>query len=273
MVTSPACFTRAPAVWALGALLLSGCAPTISTVHAQAVRDHLATLRTSSQRMAADAPHHPRCNEGDAPVSTRAAVLHEDLSRLAEQADDHADGSWPDKESFQDALNEGAGLQGQLSILHAEYDACRALSSNPVDADGVRFARGMRRLAALQIQDLGTGIAAEDRLKLQQHLWARLSAVFALVPQAVVAEAQQDHRSKKGCEAACALAVAQEVGAHKTLALRLTRVDERCSVVLELYDLQTQMAERARTVRNDCSPSSLMAGLEDAIAPLVDAPQ
>lgn len=259
----------------LGPLLLTsalaGCAPTVPAVHARAVASHLAGLQSVSQRVADDAPHHARCAEGPSPVSERAQELHHDLSALADQAEGRRDGDWPDRDSFQSALSEASELQTKLALLHAEYDACRALSPEAVVAtEGTLGRPGIRRLAALQIEDLGTGLDAEERLTLDRHLRARLGPVFALIPREAVVEAQRARRTKAGCEAACALAVARDVGAHKVLALRLTRVDERCSVVLDLYDLSTGMAERARTVRQDCGLPALMAGVEDAIGPLVE---
>lgn len=256
---------------ALVLVLATGCTQTVSEVHARAVQDYLLRLSQASQKVADDAPRHPQCIVGDSPVSVRAATVNHDLRVLSTRADKFADGSWPSREAFSEAMSETAGLQTKLAILRAEYDACRALKR--ASAEPRTLAPGIRRLAVLQIQEAGTGITTKERETLDRHLSARLGTSFRLVDPVAVRQAQQQFEQHHKCETHCALAVARAVGAHKALALRLRRTEDRCEVILEVYDMSTGATERARTVRNDCSMASIMAGLEDAISPLAPAPE
>ncbi len=251
-------------------VLVSGCTQTIAEVHARAVQDYLQRLSQASQRVANDASRHQQCRAGDDPVSDRAISLNHDLRALSTRADKYADGSWPSRDAFSEAMNETTELQTKLALLRAEYDGCRALERQSFGASAL--VPGVRRLAALQIQDSGSGITTEERESLDRHLVARLGEAFALVDSIAVYGAQAQFTERGRCDGHCALAVAREVGAHKALALRLRRIEDRCEVILEVFDMATGMTERARTVRHDCSVTSIMAGLEDAIAPLVSQP-
>lgn len=256
----------------MGALLgCAGCAPTISKVHAEAVRAHLAGLAKAAHQVAEDAPRHPRCAAGDDPVVVRASALDEQLSALAADADDHADGSWPSQDAFREALSETSDLQSQLSLLRAEYDACRALSARPTDLGGTPLAAEAKRFAALEVIDPGVVADPATHRALDRHLRARLAPAFPLVSPEAVSEAQLENAEGRRCPVRCALAVGREVGAHKVIAVQIERnPDKRCTVILEVHDLATGLTERARTVREGCSRESLLAGLDDAISPLVD---
>lgn len=249
--------------------LVAGCAPTISKVHAEAVSTQLGGLAAAARSMAQDAPRHVRCQAGDDPVTVRVDALSAKIQDLAGRAADYSDGRWPSQDAFREALAEGSELQMQLALLRAEYDACRALSARPVDDDGIPIAPGTPRMAVLDLDDPGRLLTEAERAGLAAHLRARLRPVFGLVPAEAVDEAQLDHSTGARCPAACVLSVAREVGAHKAVRVALERRDARCAVILEMYDVATGIAERARTVRQDCGSQSLLSGLEDAIAPLV----
>jgi len=252
------------------AAALSGCAPTVSEVHAQALHQHLVGLSRAAAEVAADSGRRPRCQQGDDPVNVRAATMDQELTVLRDRAEDGADGRWPSQEAFREALEETSQLQQRLALLRAEYDACRALSARPVDETGVSLAPGSRRVAALDVTDPGSILSPDERARLSAHLRVRLAPVFPLVPADAVGDAQIDHMRDRACPAACALAVAREVGAHKVVAVRLEKTDDKCAVILEVHDLATGLTERARTVREDCGALSLLAGLEDAVAPLIE---
>lgn len=261
---------RSAAGAALGLLAVLGCTPVVSEVHARAVRDHLAGLSQAAHRVSEDAAARPRCLEGESPVAVRAADLAAQIAELAQEADDHADGDWPSFEAFQEAMSEISELQGRLALLRAEYDGCRALSRRPADLSGIPLAPGARRFAVLDVVDPGSVVDAKTRALLSRHLRTRLAPALPIVDPAAVRDAQLDWTEDRRCDAECALAVAREVGAHKSLVVRVEKQEDRCAVVLEVFDLSTGIMERTRTVRQGCSPETIIGGIEDAVAPLVD---
>ena len=253
--------------WLKGLLAAALGAPACATApvpepHARAVEAHLANLAQQAHQIATDAFQHRRCTEGEASVAERAVHLDDDLDALASRAE----GGWATKEAFEVALGEATTLQTELAILQAEYDRCRALSG-PAAVPG-DLPPGARRLVILGVQDPGEVLPPEARRDLDDYLVARLGARFAVVPKEAVEAATRAHRGAAGCDAACARAVAQDVRGHKILTVALERDEDRCTVILALDDLATGVTERARTVRSDCALETVLAGIEDAVAPL-----
>ncbi|MCB9651360.1 MAG: hypothetical protein H6730_32900 [Deltaproteobacteria bacterium] len=250
----------APAL--LCASLLACATSPVSELHTKVVADHVTGLAEGAAQLAQDAPMHKRCVEGDDPVAMRARALAEALAELRSRAQ----GRWASQAEFQEALNDISARQTELAILRAEYDHCRALSGpEPVPGD---LDAGARRLAILAVQDPEGVLTPEARLDLGDYLVARLGIRFAVVPPGAVAEATAEHDKAGRCNKACARAVGSEVRANKVLTVTLAQEEARCSVVLELDDMATGITERARTVRSDCAPETVQAGIEDAVAPL-----
>jgi hypothetical protein len=242
---------------------LAACATSpVPEVHARAVAEHLRGLSAEAQRLAQDAPRHPRCAEGDAPVAQRARELAEALDDLHARAEDR----WASQEAFQEALGDTAARQTELAILRAEYDHCRALSG-PAAVPGAVDPTA-RRLVVVPVQDPGGVLTPEARVDLGDYLVARLGSRFAVVPPEPVRAAVAEHARAGICNLACARAAGAALRANKLLMVTLVKEEERCGVTVELDDLATGITERARTVRSDCALETVLAGIEDAVAPL-----
>ena len=108
---------------------------------------------------------------------------------------------------------------------------------------------------------------------LTDYLFSRLveSGAFQIVPRAQVRERLGDEKKKsfQACfDQACQVEIGRELAAQKTLATKVIRIGDSCSLTATLFDLRRAAAEQAATAKGDCDEPGLLKSLDAAVAKL-----
>lgn len=94
---------------------------------------------------------------------------------------------------------------------------------------------------------------------------------YLVVPRDQVTRAlvQQKVKAHEPCYGSCQISLAGAVAANKVLEGKMMRVGKKCSITLNLYDVEMEALEKATTVKDlTCDESGLMFGIERAVAQL-----
>ena len=121
---------------------------------------------------------------------------------------------------------------------------------------------------------------ADDRLteaalsELTSYLSVRLAegGMYRLTPPAQVREALTNKKAEsfKACfDETCQIELGKALAAEKSLGTKIIRVDSRtCAITSTLYDLKTEVTERAATAEGACDRDAIAGSLRAAVAKL-----
>lgn len=123
-------------------------------------------------------------------------------------------------------------------------------------------------IAVFDIEDKSRAFGRELTDNLTDYLGARVTEEgrFRVVPRSeLLAQLREGKASSyKDCfDERCQIELGKAVAASKVLMTKLIRVGEACAISATLFDLATEAAESAATVRTACAEQALMDGLED----------
>ena len=87
---------------------------------------------------------------------------------------------------------------------------------------------------------------------------------FKVVPRDQIKKrlSQQKKESYQACyDQSCQIEIGKASAAQKSIATKLIKIGDRCTLVSTMYDLKTQTSEKAANAITDCTPDSLMNGI------------
>jgi hypothetical protein len=122
-------------------------------------------------------------------------------------------------------------------------------------------------VAVFEIQDKTKLFSPETINQLSDFLEAKLTDVadFRVVPRQQLKKRMNaiKKESYKNCyDEDCHIELGREVSAQKSLATKLLKIGDKCSVMSVLYDLKTQTSEKSSSAELECSESALMDGIK-----------
>lgn len=169
------------------------------------------------------------------------------------------------------AEDEGAQAGGQVVGVLGEVSAG---AGGVVGGLGTRSAE-LPFVAVFEVEDRSRVTDAATIAALTDQLATQLveRRAFRVVPasdlRARLAEAKK--ASYQACvDERCQIELGKAVAADRTLAARILRVGEGCTINGVVYDLKTEATERAASVRGGCTPEALVAGIERLAAKLAE---
>ncbi|MBW2735532.1 MAG: HEAT repeat domain-containing protein [Deltaproteobacteria bacterium] len=121
-------------------------------------------------------------------------------------------------------------------------------------------------VAVFDLRDRSGKLSRSARKQLSEY-WATILAEgghFKVVPRARVREllAEQKKKSYKHCyESRCQIQLGRALAAQKAIALSLLQLGKRCTLTARFFDLKTETAERAATMRSGCRVDQLSEAL------------
>jgi hypothetical protein len=136
-----------------------------------------------------------------------------------------------------------------------------------------RFETGEGAVVALfDVTDASGQLDGEAQDQLSEYLSVRATQAlgYRVLPRASVRELllEKKAESYRACaEEACQIELGKALAAEKTLATRLIRLGASCALTTTLFDLKTETAELAASIKTKCQKESLLQGIDD----LVDA--
>lgn len=117
-------------------------------------------------------------------------------------------------------------------------------------------------------------LPAQALSELTSYLSVRFAegGLYRLTPPAQVREALTEKKAEsfKACfDEACQIELGKAVAAEKSLGTKILRIDSRsCAVATALYDLKTEVTERAATAEGGCDRDAIARLLRAAVAKL-----
>jgi len=121
-------------------------------------------------------------------------------------------------------------------------------------------------VAILDIQFDEVSIAGAASERMNQYLASRIAGegTYLVVPRDQVASAlvAQKAKAQEPCYGSCQIKLGNAVAANKVLQCKMMRVGDDCSVILDLYDIQTETLERSVEVpKVKCDEGGLREGI------------
>jgi formylglycine-generating enzyme len=105
--------------------------------------------------------------------------------------------------------------------------------------------------------------------------WISEHLPYQVVPRDQIKQrlTQQKSASYKACyDQTCQIEVGKELAAEKTLAIKVGKVGNKCTVGLSLYDLRRATTDKAATAKaKSCAEEELLEALEEALQKLIPA--
>lgn len=128
-------------------------------------------------------------------------------------------------------------------------------------------------VAVMDIRYDGWILTGAPALRMNEYLSSRLAGAkyYLVVPRDQVARAlvEQKVRSQEPCYGSCQVTLGGAVGANKILQTKMMKVGKACSLVADLYDMQTETMEKSETAKGlACTEEGLMSGIETVAASL-----
>jgi hypothetical protein len=128
-------------------------------------------------------------------------------------------------------------------------------------------------VAVFDIEDSAGLLEPAESSQLTDYLAARVAATagFRVVPRAQLRASLSEAKSEgyASCfDEACQIELGRALAAEKSLSTKLLRVGTSCAIVVSLFDLRTETAEKAATVRTDCSEAALLGAVDQIAAQL-----
>jgi len=125
-------------------------------------------------------------------------------------------------------------------------------------------------VAVFDLHDAAGLLQPAEHEQLTAYLATRLAEARKgrVVPREQLRERLTDQKREghRPCyEERCQIALGKALAAEKSLSATLMRVGERCALTLNLYDLETETAERGASVKADCRLEALLEAVERAV--------
>jgi len=125
-------------------------------------------------------------------------------------------------------------------------------------------------VAVFDIEDGGLGANPETLNQLTDYLTTRLTQVGGLrvIPREQIRKrlVQQRAQSYKSCyQRECQIEIGKALAAQQSVATRLLRVGGRCAVASQIYDLKTEAAEAAASVKTACFGEALFEAIDRVV--------
>src|SRR5262245_45087222 len=157
------------------------------------------------------------------------------------------------------------GSRPEAMELALEARPQRELRSPDVAAGGVV-------VAAFDVFDPGEALDVEARDQLSEYLAVRVTASlrYRTIPRAQVRERLLAEKkvSYSACvDQTCQIELGKALAAEKVLAPKLIRLGQSCALTASIFDLKTETAELAASVKTRCAKDSLL----EAVDSLVDS--
>jgi hypothetical protein len=129
------------------------------------------------------------------------------------------------------------------------------------------------RVAVFQIEDKTERFNSRACQQLASYLRGKLGeeGVYRVVPTSLIREklVELKRRSYDNCfDQKCQIEVGRELAAEKSLATEIVSLGANCAIVATLFDLRGGIAERAATVRANCTVTSLGNALDTVVRKL-----
>jgi hypothetical protein len=156
-------------------------------------------------------------------------------------------------------------------LLHAKGEA--EPEAEPEAIGALAAAPSFRRapvVAVFDLHDAAGLLDSAEREQLTAYLATRLAEARKgrVVPREQLRQRLTDQKREahRPCyEERCQIALGKALAAEKSLSSTLMRVGERCALTLNLYDLESETAERGASVKADCRLEALLEAVERAV--------
>lgn len=125
-------------------------------------------------------------------------------------------------------------------------------------------------VAAFDVFDPGEALDVESRDQLSEYLAVRVtqSLRYRTIPRAQVRERllAEKKLSYSACiDQACQIELGKALAAEKVLAPKLIRLGQSCALTASVFDLKTETAELAASVRTRCVREALLQAVDELV--------
>lgn len=129
-------------------------------------------------------------------------------------------------------------------------------------------------LAAFDVLDASGELDPRAQDQVSDYLHARLTQAlgYRVVPRARVKErilAEKEHSYQACVDQSCQIELGKALAAQTILVTKLLRMGGTCALTATLFDLKTETAERATTVKTKCGTEGLIQGVDDLVGALL----
>jgi hypothetical protein len=157
-------------------------------------------------------------------------------------------------------------LSAQAELIQRELAAARAVPPPPAPAPQPRPTAGAV-LAVFDVEDASKLLKPSTMDQLSEYLGARVAETLRMrvIPRDQIRARLSEAKaaSYEACyDQSCQIELGKSLAAEKSLATRLLRVGDTCAMTTTLFDLRTETAEKASSVRTECSDNALLGGLD-----------
>jgi hypothetical protein len=162
--------------------------------------------------------------------------------------------------------------------LYPEYVAVtlanELMRSPAVQAQPMRPAPSEGAVVALfDVSDPSGQLDREAQDQLSEYLSVRATQAlgYRVLPRASVRDlllAKKEESYRSCMDESCQIELGKALAAEKTLATRLIRMGGACALATTLFDLKTETAELAASVKTKCVKESLLQGVDDLVEAL-----
>ncbi len=167
-------------------------------------------------------------------------------------------------------------LFNRILVASAAFAACVWVSVTPSGAVAQEDDLGDGPPPVVAVMDItqdGAGLSSASLKRMSEYLLSRVTAggQYMVVPRDQVTNAlvAQKVKAQEPCYGSCHVKLANALAASKVLHAKFMKIGKRCSLILDLYDVQTETMENSvEADKLACTETGLKDGISTAAAKL-----
>jgi hypothetical protein len=133
-------------------------------------------------------------------------------------------------------------------------------------------------VAAFDVIDHTGQLTGDARGQLSEYVAVRAAQILGwrMVPRETIRARIRENKAEamQTCfDPSCQIELGKALAAEKTLATELLRIGDTCALIATVFDLRTETAERASTVKTTCETNRLLDAIDPLLRELSPAPR
>ncbi|MCK6549666.1 VWA domain-containing protein, partial [Myxococcota bacterium] len=217
--------------------------------------------------------------DGDVKALFAAGPGSDDLERLEAEARAAHD---REAERADAAVGEAPAERRSTIDARPTRPPAEVILDHPVDAPlelafgddaSDRPRRRVGAIAVFGIEDVSNTFGADVVTQLTDYLAVKVTEVLRqpvvardALREQLVAEKSKGYRDC--ADQRCQIALGRALSASRSLSTKLLRVGSTCAITLAMWDLETELAEHATSMRTECGEQAILSAIDRVVAQL-----